>query len=230
MIRLRRSEKPAPASSFLVVGDVHGRDDLLARAFARADEIGVPLISVGDVADRGPDSAAALRRLAERQDAICLMGNHEEMMIDFLDGAVDRGLHWLRHGGRETLESFGVSPSFRPMDQEAARVALVRAMGSDLVEWLRARPSYWISGNVAITHAGADPFRPLDAQDRELRWGHPDFGRRGRRDGLWIVHGHNIVPKPLMRNRIISIDTGAWATGRLTLALFEDGGLRFEST
>ena len=229
-MRLRRllgtspTPPPAPDAPFTVLGDVHGRDDLLARALERAAH---PVVCVGDVVDRGPGSAAVLDQLAGRADIVCLMGNHEEMMLDFLD-AVPGSERWPRHGGAATLESFGVAVPEADADAAPARAALARAMGPALLDWLRARPSSWRSGNMAVTHAGADPDLPIEAQsDAVLRWGHPGFGRR-RRDGLWVLRGHVVVAAPVIRHSSVSIDTGAWATDRLTMAHVRAGDVTFE--
>lgn len=228
-LRDRRGATPAPDAPFTAIGDIHGRDDLLARALARRRD---PVICVGDYIDRGPDSAGVLRRLHAQRDILCLAGNHEEMLLAFLADPAGRGRRWLRHGGAETLESFGLAaPDAAAPPGALAEVAgaLRHAMGSDLLAWLEALPSVWWSGDVAVVHAAADPARPIEAQDRDvLRWGHRAFPGRARRDGLWVVHGHVVVAAPRVRGRVVSIDTGAWATDRLTLAHISRTGVRFE--
>ena len=82
------------------------------------------------------------------------------------------------------------------------------------------------SGNVHVVHAGADPARPLDRQSAHtLIWGHPDFLRRPRRDGQWVVYGHTIVDVVAAENGRIGVDTGAYATGRLSAALITRDGV-----
>ena len=99
------------------------------------------------------------------------------------------------------------------------------------IDWLRSLPRLWRSGTLAVVHAVADPRRPLEAQEeRHLLWGHPDCGRRPRTDGLWIAHGHTISETPTSADGVISVDTGAYATGRLTGAVVGDGAVRFEMT
>lgn len=227
----REYPPPAPNAPFRAAGDIHGRADLLARALART---GPPLICVGDYIDRGPDSATVLRTLATRPDVTCLMGNHEAMLLAFFEAPDREGPRWLRNGGVETLASFGISPAPDPRSPAALATtaeALRVAMGDALLDWLRGLPSLWQSGNVAVVHAGADPARPLDAQTPEtLHWGHPSFPGRRRRDGVWIVRGHVIVPEPHAADGVVSIDTGAWATDRLTVTtIAPDGTIRFET-
>ncbi|WP_299734072.1 metallophosphoesterase [uncultured Tateyamaria sp.] len=221
----------APESPFIALGDIHGRVDLLEQ-FLDLDPA-YPVICVGDYVDRGEDSAAVLRLLAERDDIICLSGNHEEMMRRFLKTPTEAGSRWLRYGGLQTLASFGVSGvtgTSGPEALEEARDQLQEAMGPDLVAWLSDLPTRWQSGNVAVVHAGADPARSIDDQDvQTLHWGHRDFARTQRSDGVWVVHGHTIVDAPSAANGRIAIDTGAYATGNLTAVLVEADKTTFET-
>jgi len=225
---------PAPESPLAVIGDVHG---CLAQLRALNDQLdpAVPRIAVGDYVDRGEDSAGVLRWLHERPEITCLAGNHEAMMLGFLDAPLDKGPRWLKFGGLQTLASFGITGLTETADQDAllrARDALERAMGPDLLNWLRALPLHHQSGTVAVVHAGADPALPLAMQsDRVLMWGHPDFDRTDRRDGIWVVHGHTITPEPTAERGRIAVDTGAYATGRLTaVTLTPEGGIHFSTT
>lgn len=219
------AEPPAPEGVLSVVGDVHGcvrqLRDILDRLPGR-------IVLVGDLVDRGDASAATLDLVMSRPEVTALMGNHEEMLLSFIDDP-QAGESWLRHGGLQTLASFGVGGTLRAEDREPLRDRLVQAMGDTRIEWLRARPALLRSGNVAVTHAGADPARPLDDQGRALVWGHRDCGRVARTDGVWIIQGHVIVPQPDVRLGVIRVDTGAYAGGPLTAAVLGDGPLRFES-
>ena len=220
---------PMPAQTLAVIGDVHGRADLLRRALEQGRD--AQIILVGDYTDRGEQSAEVLRLLHARSDLICLIGNHEDMLLRFLDDPTRNGKRWLRYGGRQTLASFGivgVSETTAPEQLEDIRDELAKAMGPDLTEWLRALPSSWQSGNVVICHAGADPTMSIAGQEKQvLHWGHRDFESTLRMDGLWIVHGHTIVDAPVMKNGRINVDTGAYATGRLTTARISDQGVSF---
>ena len=102
-----------PEQSISIIGDIHGRDDLLSRMVELLDKEQLDhWVFVGDYVDRGPTSAEVLTRLMTPEGAggqvICLMGNHEKMMLDFLDHPIERGRRWLRNGGDRTMESFGV--------------------------------------------------------------------------------------------------------------------------
>ncbi|MFD2739621.1 metallophosphoesterase family protein [Sulfitobacter aestuarii] len=221
---------PSPDSAFIALGDIHGRLDLLERALQNAD---LPVICVGDYIDRGDQSAEVLRCLQARPEVTCLMGNHEEMMLNFLAQPVRHGPRWLRNGGLQTLASFGIariSDSAEGKNLTAARDALAEALGPELLRWVGTLPTCHRNGNIAILHAGADPQLPIDAQSRDtLLWGHPEFRRMPRSDGIWVLHGHTIVDAPRAQDGVISIDTGAYATGRLTAARIDGEGVSFSS-
>ncbi len=213
-----------------VIGDIHGCDTLLARLLDKAPK-DAQLICVGDYVDRGDDSAAVLRRLHARPDITCIAGNHEAMLLKFIDAPTGNARRWLRFGGLQTLASFGISGALETRDPgllTGFRDSLVAAMGPDLLGWLRDMPTQVCVGNVAVVHAGADPALGLaDQKDSTLIWGHPDFGKTSRTDGLWVLHGHTIVGRPSCSDGIISIDTGAYATGRLTAAHLTTHGCAF---
>ena len=231
---------PAPEAPVFAVGDIHGRADLLERLLrvidAEPDAAEATLVFVGDYIDRGDHSAAVLDILrgleAERPGrVVCLLGNHERMMLDFLDDPVAKGRRWLRNGGLQTLLSFGaglrgtaIGEGLAAEDRERLSDALRARLPDGLEGWLRARPLFWQSGTVAITHAGADPARPLAEQgEKPLIWGHQAFFEQPRADGLWIVHGHTVQDAPSAGAGRIAIDTGAVFTGRLTAVALAPG-------
>jgi calcineurin-like phosphoesterase family protein len=229
---------PAPETPFYAIGDVHGRLDLVEKLLARLDPAH-PVVFVGDYVDRGENSADVLRYLRTLNShpdrrVICLKGNHEDMLLSFLNNPERRGRNWLRNGGLQTLGSFGVAGLSEASAGQAladAATALQQAMGNELINWLKRLHLFWSSGNLTVAHAGADPTKPIGDQPMQnLIWGHPDFCSVSRQDGMWLVHGHTIVDAPLTRNGVVSIDTGAYATGRLTAAFIENGSISFLST
>jgi len=244
---LRRTRTPDPvpaafsgdparcAEPVVAIGDVHGEADLLAQLLERieAQHPGHRIVGLGDYIDRGENSARVLE-LLEQADALCLRGNHEEMLLDFLDDPAGRGPSWLGNGGLQTLFSLrvaGPSASTDPAALHKVAQDLTAALGADRLAWLRGLPRSWQSGNVGFVHAGADPALAFDKQaDRALTWGHPHFARVPRADGLWIVHGHRVVPEAAMADGVISVDTGAYATGRLSAVVLNDAGVSFLST
>lgn len=230
---------PQPETTLAVIGDVHGELELFERLLARVRQQSpdARLICVGDLIDRGEASAEVLRlAYSRREDVTVILGNHEEMLLRFLgsSGGAEVDLaRWLRNGGTQTLASFGIAPPGAVLNSAeclALRDLLRAALGADLERWLRSQPRLVVSGNVAVTHAGADPWRPIAQQSGEaLTWGCPDFGRRRRTDGIWVVHGHSIVPEPVAADGVISVDTGAFAGGALSCAIISAGHVCFLS-
>lgn len=220
----------APDGDLYVIGDIHGCSNLLDRLL---EKLGTQtqIICVGDLVDRGEQSATVLRTLFQRKDIICLQGNHEAMMLSFIENPEKAGSRWLRYGGLQTLASFGVSgvsEAAGPKVMSAARDDLVAKMGDDLLNWLVNLPSSYTSGNIAVVHAGADPMMPIESQSpKTLAWGHPDFGKVARPDQLWVIYGHVIHSDPQIENGCVAIDTGAYATGTLTAAHVRDGEFDF---
>jgi serine/threonine protein phosphatase 1 len=229
----------APDQPFLAIGDIHGRADLLERLeqIILNEAPGLPAVFVGDYIDRGENSARVIELLMSSsqtgdQPVFCLKGNHEEMCLRFLDEPLTYGERWLKYGGLQTLASYGVRPAGSdPTALKRARDDLALAMGDAAIDWLRSRPTMWRSGNVCVTHAGADPSRPLESQsERALLWGHKDFAEKPRADGQWVVYGHVITDRPSATRGRIAVDTGAYATGRLTAALISQESVRFLTT
>ncbi|GAB4287494.1 MAG: hypothetical protein Kow0058_07160 [Roseovarius sp.] len=230
---------PRPEPRFVAIGDVHGRADLLLGIDRRleAEYADWPVVFLGDYIDRGEQSREVLELLMSvapggNPPVICLMGNHERMLLDFLDDPENRARRWLRNGGLQTLASFGVAPppggGEDALAMRATRDRLAEAMGEDMIAWLRALPLCWQSGNVWAVHGGADPALPMESQTPEnLTWGHPQFMRRPRADGAWVVHGHTVVDAPHMGAGRIAVDTGAFATGRLSAAAISPDGVEF---
>lgn len=237
---------PTPEVPVYAVGDIHGCADPLQRLLVAIDADAVErghraeIVFVGDYIDRGEQSADVLRFLQMltgeyEGDVTCLMGNHERMMLDFLEDPLENGPRWLRYGGAQTIASFGLKLPGAGTATDGAQLVdlafdLRAAMGEDLVRWLTRLPEWWNSGNVWIVHAGADPDLPMEEQyGRTLLWGTDAYRARPRDDGQWVVTGHTPVPAPGAAEGRIDVDTGAvYDGGRLTAAaLSPDGAVRF---
>ncbi|MDF1671602.1 MAG: metallophosphoesterase [Roseovarius sp.] len=231
----------APAAPFVAIGDIHGRADLLDKMISRMEQDYDDLswVFLGDYVDRGPQSAQVLERLRRLQDArraptILLKGNHEKMMCDFLDDPLGRGGRWVQFGGIETMRSFGVKvPRGKPDDAALIDLseALEVALPDGLLGWINDLPLIWRSGNLVCVHASMDPdVSPEEQNDHALIWGHRDFFRARREDGVWVVHGHTIVKTPTIAAGRIAVDTGAYQSGRLSAAHVVPGHCDFVTT
>ncbi|MEP2718487.1 metallophosphoesterase family protein [Pseudophaeobacter sp.] len=216
---------PLPASErpLAVIGDVHGCLHLLQELLQKLPP-DAQVVLVGDYIDRGEDSQGVLRFLSKHPDLICLRGNHEDMLLNFLADPLRHGSRWLQYGGLQTLASFniaGVQPNPSPEALENYRDALVLEMGVDLIKFLNELLPCYQSGNVLVAHAGANPAAPPEYQTpSDLIWGHPEFHKTPRKDGIWVAYGHVIQDRPNTSRGRIALDTGAYATGRLTAAYF----------
>ncbi len=217
-----------PDSPFFAVGDIHGCAGQLNRLFDRLDEAALgqeTCVFLGDYIDRGSQSREVLSQLYEisqlmSEKVVCLMGNHERMMLDFIDDPAGAGLLWLQNGGVETLASFGIAVRGGTMDTEASvQLAdqLEAKLPAGLQDWLRALPMQWSTGNIYCVHAAMSPKRaPDDQRGQVMLWGHPDFLKARRKDGNIVVHGHTIVKNAGLDGGRIAVDTGAYRTGRLS--------------
>jgi serine/threonine protein phosphatase 1 len=225
---------PAPGMPLFVIGDVHGCAEELVRLMSK-QPTGSQLVFVGDLIDRGPESAKVLQIVKHACDrgAVCILGNHEAMMLDFLDRPTERGGRWVRFGGLQTLASLNIGGFSERADEATllqGRDKLSECLGDNMINWLRNLPTKWSSGNINIVHAGADPSLPIpDQEKRVLIWGHPDFTQTNRNDGQWVVFGHTIYETAFVENGRIAIDTGAYATGLLTAAHIVENNVSFIS-
>ena len=229
---------PNENSRLYVIGDIHGRLDLLDRmvdAINRdAEEHGGSSITVtlGDYIDRGPQSRGVLDRLLENPfpgEYVALKGNHEALLETFL-GDPGTGAHWQHLGGVETLHSFGVrvAPLMGARNFEAAAEQLRSALSTEQVKFLRSLKMSLSAGRYFFCHAGVRPGVPLERQSSEdLLWIRDEFLESEADFGKIVVHGHTPMLEPQVRPNRINIDTGAFATGRLTCVVLEEDRHRF---
>lgn len=209
------------------IGDIHGRCDLLCRMIARieADEAGrhaadTTVILLGDLVDRGPDSAgviATAREWAKRRRVRILAGNHEEMFL----GSMERDetlRHFLRHGGRETLLSYPISPEvYSRATLEELRAIMNEVVPAEDIAFMQRMEDRIQIGDYVFVHAGVRPGVPLGEQKvSDLRWIRGEFIEAREDRDFAVVHGHTILEAPHMSTLRISLDTGAYASGLLT--------------
>lgn len=237
MIPFRRRKAPedAPLPSVgedmrvYAIGDIHGRDDLFAELLDRiaqdeADRPPLPrlLILLGDLVDRGPQSAQVVERAMAlaRSDAQVrfIKGNHEEMFIAAARGDAQAARFFRRFGGIETLASFGLPPEeSAAMSDEALAQWMLVDIPRDPIDFLDGFVDMLPLGDYLFVHAGVRPRIALDAQNpADLRWSRDDFLTYRRHFGKMIVHGHSISEDVDIQPNRIGIDTGAFRSGRLT--------------
>lgn len=214
------------AGPVYAVGDVHGCAALYRRLEERivadARETGKPpcIVLLGDIVDRGMQSATMIDHLLAPPPAgverLCLRGNHEDMMLRFLEKP-SGGATWLDFGGYETLMSYGMRP---PGDQgfnlaeRQLRLMIDTCIPPSHRAFLQALPYGLIFGDHALVHAGFDHAAPPEAQSKDvLLWAAPQDVDDA---ALTVVHGHTIVDNVVFTAGRIAVDTGAYVTGRLS--------------
>jgi Calcineurin-like phosphoesterase len=224
-----------------VIGDIHGRSDLLDKMIEQIEQdlkqspvTDALTVTLGDYIDRGPDSRGVLDRLAKNPFPtryIALKGNHEALFERFLnDPAV--ASQWRRLGGLETLYSYGISVAKVMVGKgfEEASVALRQAVPKEHLRFLGSLELTVSVGDYFLCHAGVRPGIPLEQQRPEdLLWIRDEFLNSKERFGKVVVHGHSPTAEPEVLPNRINIDTGAFATGRLTCLVLEPGSRRFIS-
>lgn len=228
-----QSQASVPAGTrYYAIGDIHGQYllfEALLRAIASDDEALAPadtrIVLLGDLVDRGPESAkviARARKLMTERPTTLLAGNHEEM---FLSAFEDTGMlrHFLRHGGRETVLSYGVKrKEYDNATLEELQDIMDKVVPTEDRAFLAAFDEYHLAGDYLFVHAGIAPGVPLTEQQRHhLLWIREQFITHDAPHDYMIVHGHTISPQVDHRPNRIGIDTGAYNTGRLTALALE---------
>lgn len=241
--RLAKTARVPDGRRVYAIGDIHGRADLLTALYemirqddaAADDGKTVVVVHLGDYVDRGQQSREVIEMLmapAEGIESVCLKGNHEDLMLSFLDGE-ETGRMWLHNGGNATLASYGVPMiDYAGDDMPAqARQALAENLPADHNAFLRGLKLMHLEGDYLFVHAGVRPGVDLARQDDgDLMWIRDEFLNATEDYGKIIVHGHSIRPEvELMPNRI-GIDTGAYRSGRLSCLVLDGTSRRLLQT
>jgi len=227
------------------IGDIHGRLDLLEQLLAEIDadddrrgtgHVETQLIFLGDLIDRGPDSSGVVERLLHfsRSGAPVrfLMGNHEQVFLRAMAGD-ERALRFLvRIGGRETLLSYGITEEeYLQLDFSALAERAQALVPAVHLEFLQGFEDMVAVGDYLFVHAGLRPGVALEAQElNDLCWIRDEFLNHRDSFGAMVVHGHSITEEIDVRANRIGIDTGAFATGKLTAIGLEGEERWFLST
>ena len=223
------------------IGDIHGHLDQLERVHdwirrdrARAGDAEAPVVHVGDLVDRGPDSPGVIEFLLRGQlrgeNWVVLKGNHDRMFSMFLhepggrDPALRSDLTYLHPiiGGVQTLENYGIAGAdTRPLEQvHAEALARVPAAHRDFLAGL---PPYHLRGEVLFVHAGIAPGLPLEAQsETDMIWIRAPFLEHAGPHPWLVVHGHSPVESPRHYGNRVNIDSRAAYGGPLSAVVIED--------
>lgn len=203
------------------IPDIHGRLDLLERAIERiahhaAGHRGT-VVTLGDYIDRGPSSRQVIERLMAWKlsdfDMINLRGNHEAIMLAVCNAQAELEW-WIKNGGGATLNSYG----------EPAVAPNLRNLAASHLDWIQSLPLLHADQHRVFVHAAVDPGAPLNAQNEEaLLWRRYPKGLDRGHGSRYVVHGHDADPQgPFIGKHRANLDTLAWATGKLIVAVFDD--------
>jgi len=242
MFARRSAARISEGSRLYVIGDVHGCSLVLQRLVTLIDAhlTSYPtqrpiLVFLGDYVDRGPgarDAIDQLIALRESRETVFLKGNHESCLLEFLNQPATLA-KWIQYGGLDTLKSYGLNPTnyFETSEQERLAVELCAVLDEiGHLEFLRRLRNSFVCGDFFFVHAGVRPGVPLDRQSEEdLLWIRDEFLQYPGNFGKIVVHGHTPVSRPEVCSNRINVDTGAYATGRLTCLMLEQDKMKFIS-
>jgi serine/threonine protein phosphatase 1 len=217
-----------------VVGDIHGRADLLDELFSLIDadlvrhkSARAVHVFLGDYIDRGEFSRGTIDRLIQRgstHECVFLKGNHELIAVGCLTDKASIPT-WIRLGGAQTLLSYGVRPSLRltPSELGAIQIGFQNALPRAHLQFLARLQVQFSVGDYFFAHAGVKPGVPLSKQkEKDLLWIRDEFLSSTRSYGKIVVHGHTPTIEVEFRTNRINIDTGAYLTNRLTCLVLEN--------
>jgi len=226
--------RTAEGERIYVIGDIHGRLDLLTELLEKIEEHASRLpevrtqhvILLGDLIDRGRESAQVIDYVhhvqSQTDELVVLMGNHEELMLRALNGEQGVFRAWMRIGGDATLRSFGLEPPPRGGDYDLYARRFAATVPPAWVAWMSRLPLSARSGDYFFCHAGVRPRVPLKRQKKaDLLWIRDEFLDDREDHGAVIVHGHSIADEVEHFGNRIGIDTGAYRTGVLTAMYLE---------
>ncbi|RZI43735.1 serine/threonine protein phosphatase [Herbaspirillum sp. HC18] len=229
-----------PGTAIYVVGDIHGRYDLLERlqrgiaadaAMRRAPR--KLIVYLGDYLSRGKDSHRVVSSVSTWRPDTCgtveivtLKGNHEDLALCFLQGDMKAGREWFDHGGLHALAAYGIDAGIEDMHDDKSMELLRRRFAAALPErdlvFLSNLKASHREGDYYFVHAGVFPGVPLAAQSaRDQIWIRGRFLESEADHGAIVVHGHSIMALPDIRHNRIGIDTGAYDSGVLTCLVLD---------
>lgn len=215
------------------IGDIHGRADLLQQLQKKILADAAPykdkktIVYLGDYIDRGDQSCQVIEALISNPlpdfTAIHLLGNHEQVLLSFIDHP-KQSAAWLTFGGTQTLHSYGIPPVHLPSRREVVQLAkqLDEKLPDSHRNFLQNLATSWQCGSYYFVHAGIDPNVALAKQDIDAQlWIREEFLNSEKDHGVIVVHGHSLTSQPELLPNRIGIDTGAFSTGVLTCLVLE---------
>lgn len=196
------------------IGDIHGCLDQLQMLIKKIniDRQNDTLIFIGDYIDRGGQAREVIDYVMELEskmkNVVCLMGNHEEMFLKYLEGIDDA--MYLYNGGMATLSSYGISRNLKPAERKAT-------IPSRHLQFYRSLLPFYETENYIFVHAGLTPgVLPAEHDLHDMLWIRGEFIHSDFNFGKRVIFGHTPFEYPLIKSNKIGIDTGAVFGGMLT--------------
>ncbi|MBB5710520.1 metallophosphoesterase family protein [Sphingomonas xinjiangensis] len=218
------------------IGDIHGRLDLLKQLVVtiEQDDAARPatqttILFLGDLVDRGPESAQVVSYLMDLQRRSpvgrvrLLLGNHEEVFLSAATGDEKALRFFTKIGGRETILSYGISEErYDALDYAELLTEFQARVPAEHTDFISSFEDMLVLGDYVFVHAGIRPTEPLAAQKpKDLRWIREGFLDVTTPFEKVVVHGHTIVADVEELPNRIALDTGAYRSGKLTAMGFE---------
>jgi serine/threonine protein phosphatase 1 len=223
------------------IGDIHGHLDLLKAAHDRiaADMARygkAPVVHVGDLVDRGPDSRGVIdflmQGMARGEDWVVLKGNHDRMFRRFVHDPAEPEpglrsvLSWLHPniGGAATMASYGVrNAGDRPLARVHADA--LAAVPPEHMAFIDSLPAWHRVGDTVLVHAGIRPGLAMEQQtETDLVWIRAGFLDDMRDHGALVVHGHTAIDTPTHYGNRLNIDSSAAYGGPLSAVVLDGEG------
>jgi serine/threonine protein phosphatase 1 len=223
--------RPPDDTRLYAIGDIHGCIRQLVELIDAidADLKAFPvkrhrIITLGDYVDRGPDSKAVLQFLIEcrkTRPMICLRGNHDQRMLEFIDVPDEVGEAFLQYGGRELLSSYGIDPD-TTTDLAGLSKAFGRKVPREHIDFLDSLALSHVEQDYFFCHAGIRPGVPLDEQEpNDLIWIRNRFLVHQGAHPKVIVHGHTPRDTVDIQPNRINLDTECYFSGILSCVVLE---------
>ncbi len=226
--------------NIFAIGDIHGclsELTLLHKKILTHEKFDVKndlLIYLGDYIDRGLQSKQVIDQIIKLRNnkikIINLMGNHEEIMIDFLFNKKNNIENWLDFGADQTFKSYNIEvvdfikDGFKDHIIDSLRNKLLEEMNNDHIDFFKNLELTYSTEKYLFVHAGIDPKKNLKEQvKKDYLWSRSDvFFDKDFKSEKIIVHGHTPEPNIINNSNRINIDTGCYFSGKLSCVYLND--------
>ena len=204
---------------FFAIGDIHGclahLESLMEKISPSFNPDDDTLVFLGDYIDRGPEPKGVvdyvLQLQKELRHVLCLKGNHEDMLLDWVINGRNYDLY-IYNGGGSTIRSYSLDGEFHLPPEHR-----------DFFKSLRL---YYETDDYVFVHAGLRRGIPLPQQDpHDLVWIRDEFIHAPHNSNKLVIFGHTPYHQVLLADDKMGIDTGAVYGGKLTCLELPD--LRF---